>query len=51
MVVLSMTNTKVIQTGLEMIDKYFCGSCKKELQTTDAMRICDVCLYGEKNAS
>tara|TARA_B100001939_G_C16897665_1_gene598375 strand:- start:326 stop:430 length:105 start_codon:yes stop_codon:yes gene_type:complete len=34
-----------------MIDKYFCGSCKKELQTTDAMRICDVCLYGEKNAS
>ena len=29
-----MTNTKVIQTGLEMIDKYFCGSCKEELKKT-----------------
>ena len=40
--------TEVILIGLAMIEKYFCGSCKKELKKTDAMRICDICLYGEE---
>jgi len=30
-----------------MIEKYYCGSCKEELKKTDAMRICDICLFGE----
>jgi hypothetical protein len=35
---------EVIQTGLAMIDKYFCRVCKKELLKSDVLTICDMCL-------
>lgn len=49
MVVQSMTNTEVIQTGLAMTDITiaYCRVCKNELVKTDVITICDGCLFSE----